>query len=442
MGWNKWSDQEDEVLFTEYKKLQEEKTTWKEISEVLDRSVKSCKSRLDRIKNDRLSTENTIKIVEPGESPTVNEVFVYMRDTPRTLEEICNKFDRSPAIIKQRLEEMKEEGYNLKDITDRTFVETVSSPRKAVELPSLANLEGETFSIAIASDTHHGSNKAQITAYRSFLEYAVKDIGVKHIINPGDRFTGVGGYRGHPVDMIPSLAKYTTRGELHLAVQTQIALSLEYTPSFEGVTFYELGGNHDYWTIIQTGIDAVKKYCSKRDDSVYLGYDTASIPLTDQVELKLWHPSGGVPYAKSYRLQKGQESLSTSELQEAIREERSPKVNVLIAGHLHISLFMPDMPILGVHPGCFEGRTNYLKRKGYYPSIGGTILTFKVGDNGKIKSTKFEFVPFREIKDDWKRYPTMERTPIDTEPDLSWMDNLYAYDPTHEKEPPEYVGSH
>jgi len=420
--WKKWTSEEDQLLLSNYELLQKEELSWEQISDKLDRSIKSCQSRIDRIKFNRLATEQPVK--RDDDTPSKEDLFTFLRDSPRSLEEICNRYDKSPATIKEILDEMKEEGYVLQQLKDRTYIETINRPETPISMPSIASIEGDTIAIGIASDLHHGGNKAQITSYNRFVKYCVEK-GVRHIMNPGDRFTGVAGYRGHELDMVTPLAYISSRGLLHKAVDAQIDLSLMYTPKYDGVKYYELGGNHDYWCVTTTGIDAVRKFCDKREDAIYLGYDVASIPLTDQVDVKLWHPSGGVPYAKSYRLQKGIESQAIDEMQQAIRDERSPKVNVLIAGHLHISSILPDLPIPGIHPGCFEGRTNYLKRKGLYPSIGGTILTFRIGDDGKIKSTTYEFVPFEEIKDDWKQYPVPDVMDIDTEPDLSWMEAIY-----------------
>lgn len=61
-------------------------------------------------------------------------------------------------------------------------------------------------------------------------------------------------------------------------------------------------------------------------------------------------------------------------------------------------------PIWGAQCGTFEGQTNYLKRKGLVPSIGGYIVKASLGKNGLLKSFEAKFYIFDEIEDDWKNY--------------------------------------
>jgi hypothetical protein len=170
--------------------------------------------------------------------------------------------------------------------------------------------------------------------------------------------------------------------------------------------YYVLGGNHDYWHVMKTGIDAISRLCKQRDDFVYLGYDVADVPLTDRVSLRLWHPSGGPSYALSYRLQKGIEQVAFDELTKAIEQNDDPKGRFLLAGHMHIEVKLHRGPMVAAHVGCFEGQSNYLKRKGSYPQIGGAIFKVRLTDGGLIQRVDYTFVPFTEVEDDWKNWPT------------------------------------
>ena len=60
--------------------------------------------------------------------------------------------------------------------------------------------------------------------------------------------------------------------------------------------------------------------------------------------------------------------------------------------------------IWGAQCGTFEGQTNYLKRKGLVPSIGGWIVKASLGHNGLLKNFESKFYIFDEIEDDWKNY--------------------------------------
>jgi hypothetical protein len=286
------------------------------------------------------------------------------------------------------------------------------------------------------------------------------EYGVQHIVDPGDVTAGIYGFRGQEFELIPT-AVPMSRKLAHKATEAQVQIADSYTPKVDGVIWYQLGGNHDWWHVVNAGLDPVKMLADRREDIEYLGYDVNGLWLTDKVYVRLWHPSGGVPYAKSYRLQKGIETQSSEALKAAnesaaevnrilveeqesfvaknsnqadlkkamrrISEVRTAVTSVLIAGHLHISIFMPEPPLIGLHPGCFEGKSGYLKRKGLEPAIGGVVLRFLVTDSGEVQRVEHTWIGFNEIEDDWKNYPEpLADGMID---DARELETLYRFEP-------------
>jgi hypothetical protein len=411
--------------------MMETEQSWADISDELDRSEKSCQSRWDRLLHDRL----VIEVEEETDTPTKQELFRFMADKPRTITELCNKWDRSPDVIRLKIAELKADGYEISETQDRTSIAVASKPEGQSVDDALADLEGQEFSIAIASDLHVGSRHSQPTQHAAFIRKAYEDFGVRHIINPGDTFAGVFGYRGQTRDLMP-YARPTGRSEASAVVDKQVWLADKYYPRLDGLQYYNLGGNHDYWHISVTGRNGVKIFCDQREDMKYLGYDVASVPLSDKAHIRVWHPTGGVPYAVSYRLQKGMEGNYKEAMQEAINQDEVPITSMLIAGHLHIAVFLPTLPIMGLHPGCYEAQSNYLKKKGLFPDLGGTILKLRLGDDGKVKWVNYIFIPALEIKDDWKNWPLPDME--DTDYDVDDLDALYSVE--NPSAGSEYVG--
>lgn len=350
--------------------------------------------------------EEGMKIEFPKEKPipTNDELFELLKKGPVSISELSRRFDRSEQTIQELLDNMEEAGY----VLERTEKKVSSDKRMPLNdfTPdeTLADKQGHVIRFAVLSDTHAGSTHSQITNVRKFVDLAYEE-GIRHFLHPGDLTAGQFGYRGQEWDLIPS-AKVPTRRDAHLATGNQVWLANNYLPQKEGATYYILGGNHDYWHIISSGIDAVSVACKQREDFVFIGYDVADIPLTDRASVRLWHPTGGVPYALSYRLQKGMEAFAFEELIKAIEEDKDPNIRILIAGHLHVEVKYNLGPMVASVAGCFEGQTNYLKRKGLYPTIGGQIWEIHLTDAGLIQRVKYDFIPFLEIKDDWKNYPT------------------------------------
>ena len=103
----------------------------------------------------------------------------------------------------------------------------------------------------------------------------------------------------------------------------------------------------------------------------------------------MMHPSGGVAYARSYKVQK-------------IVEQFSPqnKPHILFCGHYHITNHLPMYRnVEAFNVGAFEAQTPYLKRKGLYPSVSGLILKIypdEKGLSGISTTWKYYYEPLEE----------------------------------------------
>jgi hypothetical protein len=178
-------------------------------------------------------------------------------------------------------------------------------------------------------------------------------------------------------------------------------------PEIEGVRYHMIGGNHDYSFMKSAGLNVVKMAAGMRQDFRYCGFDQAEVPLVayrDEVTVSaiLWHPSGGVPYALSYRGQKIAAEISRKELMEVILEKKpSPTVRFIFWGHLHVSDMFPHGPIWVIGPGCFEGTTSYLKAKGLTPVIQGLIIEAEITENGLLAGVHVHAYPFIEAEEDY-----------------------------------------
>jgi predicted phosphodiesterase len=178
-------------------------------------------------------------------------------------------------------------------------------------------------------------------------------------------------------------------------------------PQWKDTRYIMIGGNHDYSFMKMNGHNVIQAAAGKRKDFVYAGFDQAEIPLIErdhQVKASavLWHPSGGVPYALSYRGQKFAAEVTRDELAEVVMDEKpSPTVRFVIWGHLHVADWFPYGPIEVFGPGCFEGTNGYLKAKGLRPTIRGLIVEADIAENGLIASTHIHPLNFMEREDDY-----------------------------------------
>jgi hypothetical protein len=356
-----------------------------------------------------LDTDGTARPTEPGSPPVLadmadvtahdllkSQVRGAIKDRNVSLTELSRKFDRAEPTIRAIIGELVDENYPIVATETEVRLDTKTAPSVDVEkeVPTaLAEMTGHYCPFGIMSDLHAGSISMQITNMMAFARYAYA-AGVRHVFVPGDLFAGHKVYGGQLSDL------FAVGADKQLIV-LDIAL-----PHLDGLTYYVIGGNHDFSFIKLGGADLVRVFAAARNDVVYLGYDVADVPLTDRASVRLWHMTGGRAYAISYKLQRGIEQFSFEELMKLITGlQENPSLRFVLAGHLHAAFWSIFGPITGVQCGCFEGQTSLSKKKGWYSIVGGFIVEAWITDDGLIQRERIEWVPGLDIKLDYLNYP-------------------------------------
>jgi len=341
------------------------------------RQLLKLKAQHGFIENPCILTEIDKKIIKLLENEKVLDLDV-----------LSFKLKRSKKEIEKNILNCRKNGYEINFENEKVIL-SKTNVRESENISQLTTSNEIIF--GVVSDPHFGSKSCQITALNEFAEIMHKK-GVKHIFCPGDLVSGFDVYPGQIHDVYAISAKEQEESAL-LNIPT-------------GFNWYILGGNHDYSFIKRGGgYNIISVISSKRKDVHYVGFDEVNVPILNNVDLKMTHPSGGVPYSISYRLQKNMEQITMSELQLLVRGvKEKPTVRFVLAGHLHIQMQAMFGSIWGAQCGTFEGQTNYLKRKGLIPCIGGYIVKATLGQNGLLRNFEAKFYMFDEIEDDWKNY--------------------------------------
>lgn len=351
-------------------------------------------------------------------------VVRFLRKEPRTRAQLSTFLDRSEDTVDQILSEMIDAGYSI----ERHFDKVVVPPKPVLEtdFPNLFPTEdGEVpaevkITFGVVSDTHFGSRAEQSSALNDFCNIAFHEYGVTRFLHGGDLMAGFNVYRGQVMDL------YATTG----VEQAQVAM--HNLPQYPGAQWYIIGGNHDYSFYRAAGLDARREMMrnhpqhglTARTDITLLPFDACDLPLLPGIDAHLWHPSGGIPYAYSYRGQRAADQLAFAELMEVtVGAKPKPTLRMLVIGHMHVMYSFFAGPIFVLGAGCFEGRTSYLKRKGLVPHIGGWIVQFHFVDNflHRVSPTA---IRYQEQDEDWK-YWNMQRQSkgrdvIEYRPIFSW----------------------
>jgi len=261
----------------------------------------------------------------------------------------------------QLIEELKTRGYFVSKVPPAVSGKTFKF--------DLTKLKGNTYQFAVISCTQIGSKYQQLTHLHSFYKLCKKR-GIELVLHCGDLVDGSKVYKGQEYELF-----------LHGA-DAQREYVVENYPKIEGIKTKVILGNHDesFWKT--DGYNIVKAICEEREDMEYLGDYLAFVQLAG-LKIALMHSAGGVPYARSYKLQK-------------ICEQFSPEVkpNALFVGHWHIQCHIPHYRnIEAFSMGAFQSQTPFLTRLGLSPDMGGLICEVRTDSSGLL-GIKTEWIPF------------------------------------------------
>jgi len=360
-------------------------------------SIETFYKYISRVKK-TFSDEDFVSSGETSES--IESKFITLLEKKKSVsgQQLCEELSCSPQEVYELVANFRKRGYEI--ICDEKNIILSTDVICGVDKLDKC-LEDKEIIFGVASDIHFGSKACQLTALNEFCHICRKN-NVKYMFVPGDLCAGFNVYPGQQFEVYAQSAE-----EQEASVIVNLPVGFEW---------YAIGGNHDYSFIKRGGGHNVMLAIeSQRKDFHYVGFDDADVPILPGVDLKMWHPSGGVPYSYSYRMQKGVEQITYTELANISRNvKEKPSVRFLLAGHLHIQMQAMFGSIFGMQCGSFEGQTGYLKRKGLYPVVGGYIVKADITKDGLLRnfSAKFYMWP-RFIEDDWKNYKhTISREPL------------------------------
>lgn len=233
--------------------------------------------------------------------------------------------------------------------------------------------------LAVVSDTHGGSHHEQLSALRTFYRHA-DDLEVDAFIHAGDWTQGS--------DKMHLDQPYQVHA--HGADQQASYVIGSYPQSARpGIKTYAISGNHDDSFLKDGGVNILRRITDARGDIEYVG-QTAAYFSVGRMNSYVIHPRGGMPYAKSYRLQKIVETLPIDK-----------RIHLLLVGHLHSYALVQEHGVTCLLLPCFQSQYGWMAAGALHPAIGGIIVDLWITDDGGIGRIAHEFVRFQAQEDDW-----------------------------------------
>lgn len=305
-------------------------------------------------------------------SDSQKRVLEYLDEQPRTEGELSRNLKINKKTVWEIIESLQKAGYQILTPKDEEQADTkqfvlqhklASSFRP---LP-LGNIFVEKRKAGFISDTHFGSLDQLFSCTKTLYEVFDEE-GVEVIFHCGD---WTAGEFDHPANrhkvFIPS-----TEGQLRF-------LKDWHPKSSKGIVTEGVGGDHDAQHGSRRGLDVLRSlFAPHRSDIKYLGSLVGQTKL-GKLNIELLHPDGGAGYGLSYK------SQGISESENRLSITRGEILHILALGHWHIFNTHVHNDMIVISVPCLQAQTSdYMRRKGLDPWLGGLVCEFVSDDDGYI----------------------------------------------------------
>jgi predicted phosphodiesterase len=306
-------------------------------------------------------------------------ITLVAQKTPE--KEIAKLLNRGRASIRGKINALS----TAPEIADtKPVTETVESalahkvhldPPVFGRLPLFVINSGDWIRFGLVADTHLACQEERLDALHSHYDLMESE-GITTVLHAGNFIDGylqrING---------DSVYESTPDGQADYFVKNY--------PARNGLTTYYISGDdHDgVWFAKGFNMGRYTQCVAEeagRTDLKYIGHVEADIELKTGAKkptmIRVAHPGGGCPYARSYVAQKVAESYEGGE-----------KPAILILGHHHVLNYTIERNIHVVNMPGFQAQTVFARKKRLRMEVGGCIMEFKVRpDDGAVTRLRLE----------------------------------------------------
>jgi hypothetical protein len=359
------------------------------------RECTTCRTRLGRgveVK-DLAAPVRPTRVVTPGDThPTLaDRIRAYLvkgKLTSASVEELADRFDRSPHSISVALDELGASGVNIQILSDsRVQIPTDLPHNRAESRIDIGKFRGDWIRFGLTGDNHLCSKYARLDVLNALYDHWEHE-GITRVLQAGNMIDGEA--RFNKFDLL------TRPG-----IDAQAEYLVNEWPYRAGITTeFVCGDDHEGWYVQREGINIVTYLQNaadkaKRFDLKFMGYmehDYSFRGSDHNSVMRVIHAGGGSAYATSYSVQKIVESYQPNE-----------KPTILIVGHYHKAEYSYPRAVHVVQVGCTQDQTPFLRKRRIEAMIGGWTIGFQVDQSGIVHRFHQEWQPFydRDFYNKW-----------------------------------------
>lgn len=236
------------------------------------------------------------------------------------------------------------------------------------------------------ADQHIGNKESIADEAMAETAKIVEEEKPDAILVDGDIFDGVQNHPGQDQELVDQ------------GVDEQIEHGLRIWPLWKIPTYVIRGSSHEA-KLLKVGHDMVDKFVRllrAEKGYKYIEYignrqrsNQGNIGIVEINKIKtiLFHPSGGIPFGLSYRLQQI--------IERYVAKNATAGARRISCGHLHVAYAMIYKGILAQLNPCMQRQTNYLVSKSLIPDLGIWITQVFTDDKNNLTRVVLKYHSFK-----------------------------------------------
>jgi len=317
------------------------------------------------------------------------QVFLsLLKDKPRRKGSLSRRMKISEEHVDEIKKGLNEKGINVGFNEASKSLYWQRALQKEFKPLDTSRLFAKKAKIVSMSDTHIGHKHERPDLIKEVYDIAEAE-KADVILHSGDVFEGEDSYRGQGRELA------------YGGADSQRDHGLKIWPASKIPTCFIMGSSHEKIFLDKCGYDIINDFV--RLANAEKGLNLVVLEMLDGIsgsrgivdvngiKFCLDHPSGGIPYGRSYRPQKMIENL-VSEM------ELSGETKIILIGHLHVAFFMFYKGVAGFLVPCLQDKTKYIEAKGYTPWLGIWILEVHMDQHDNITKIVPKYIPYEPKK--------------------------------------------
>lgn len=300
---------------------------------------------------------------------TLRKMLLLKLRTKSSLQYLVDVLPVDRETIYAEVTRMELDGYDINKWTEDGKQYLQLNNRRFNNHKTIKLKVDSSIKVLVISDTHIGHKQSEIAFMQKVIRYAYEQ-GVRIVLHAGDLVDG------NYLSIRPQSIKELDA----IGFDEQLELLNESLPTYDGLQYFAITGNHDWTHEKQTFANIGKTLEKIRNDFNYLGHNFGKVTIGN-IDIALVHPTDGIGQNYGLKIHKYID-----------RAGGDKQARIVLMGHYHKHAHIHYKGVDGFILPSLVSQSVFMKDNDLASVVGAFILELKVNSKGELVSLTPEYI--------------------------------------------------